>query len=123
MLPQKVTEEQIRSVVVALENLGIVPINEGQGNGLKENEFFTIMWIEDSTDGMGLTTLTSPTHFKTTEGLARYIVASLIDPGSYSDVEEITDETAEDWVRDNIILENESEEPGHYVVFIDGFSD
>lgn len=115
MLPQNVTNEQISSVTKALENLADV---KQPGDG----EFLTIMYIEDSTDGMGLTTLTSPTHFKTVEGPARYIV-TLIDPGEYSEIEEVTDETAEEWISDNVLTDSETEEPGHYVIFTDSFSD
>lgn len=116
MKNSEVTNEQITSVIKALDNLveiGRVP----------EGDFYTIAWIEDSTDNMGLTTLASPHHFKTIEGLARYIVADLIDPGEFSEVKEITDETAEDWVREYILSEDDTEEPSKYVIFFDCFSD
>jgi hypothetical protein len=116
MKKSEVTNEQITSVIKALDNL--VEIGRAP-----EGDFYTIAWIEDSTDSMGLTTLTSPHHFKTIEGLARYIVAELIDPSEFSEVKEITDETAEDWVRDYILSEDDTEEPGKYVIFFDCFSD
>lgn len=117
MKQSNVTNEQITSVIKALDNL----IEIGRA---PEGDFYTIAYIEDSTDGMGLTPLTSPHHFKTIDGLARYIVAELIDPGDeFSEVKEITDETAEDWVRDYILSEDDTEEPGNYVIFFDCFSD
>lgn len=117
MKKSEVTNEQITSVIKALDNL--VEIGRAP-----EGDFYTIAWIEDSTDDMGLTTLTSPHHFKTIEGLARYIVAELIDPNDeFSEVKEITDETAEDWVRNYILSEEDTEEPENYVIFFDCFSD
>ena len=117
MKQSEVTNEQITSVIKALDNLvGIGRAPEG--------DFYTIAYIEDSTDDMGLTSLTSPHHFKTIDGLARYIVAELIDPADeFSEVKELTDETAEDWVRDYILSDADTEEPNNYVIFIDGFSD
>lgn len=117
MKQSDVTNEQITSVIKALDNL----IEIGRA---PEGDFYTIAYIEDSTDGMGLTSLTSPHHFKTIDGLAHYIVAELIDPADkFSEVEELTDETAEDWVRNHILSDADTEEPGMYVIFIDGFSD
>lgn len=117
MKQSDVTNEQIISVIKALDNLIEI------GRAL-EGDFYTIAYIEDSTDGMGLTSLTSPHHFKTIDGLARYIVAELIDPADeFSEVKELTDETAEDWVRNYVLSEDDTEEPEHYVVFFDCFSD